>query len=216
VEVTVAKGNLIVSQSGGPTAVINNSLVGVVQEAMQQKQIGEIYGALFGIQGVLDENLIDFRQESSVSLERLRVTPGSALGMSRRKLTEDDYGRILDVFTAHDVRYFFYIGGNDSMDTSNRVSKMALDRGYELYVVGVPKTVDNDLVVTDHCPGFGSAARFVANTVRDSGVDTESGFLSTPVKIIEMIGRHAGWITAASVLGKRQIHHTWSTFLSGL
>ncbi len=198
----MAKGNVIVSQSGGPTAVINNSLVGVVHEALAQEKVGEVYGALYGIRGVLDENLIDMRREAAETLERLRVTPGSALGMSRRKLTQDDYGRILDVFKAHDIRYFFYIGGNDSMDTSNKVSKMAIERGYELYVVGVPKTVDNDLVITDHCPGYGSAARFVANTVRDTGVDTESGYLSTPVKIVEMMGRHAGWVTAAAVLGK--------------
>ena len=200
----MVKGNLIVSQSGGPTAVINNSLVGVIQEALRQEQIGEIYGALYGIRGVLDENFIDLRQEATETLELLRTTPGSALGMSRRKLIEDDYSRILDVFEAHDVRYFFYIGGNDSMDTSNKVSKMALEKGYELHVVGVPKTVDNDLVITDHCPGYGSAARFVANTVRDTGVDTESGYLSTPIKIVEMMGRHAGWVTAASVLGKKE------------
>lgn len=198
----MVKGNLIVSQSGGPTAVINCSLVGVVEEAFKHEQIGEVYGALYGIEGVLDENLIDFRRESAETLDLLRTTPGSALGMSRRKLTEEDYGRVLDVFKAHNVRYFFYIGGNDSMDTSNKVSKVALERGYELYVVGVPKTVDNDLVATDHCPGYGSAARFVANTVRDTGFDTESGYLSTPVKIVEMMGRHAGWVTAAAVLGK--------------
>lgn len=200
----MAKGNLIVGQSGGPTAVINNSLLGVIQEALRQEKIGQTYGALYGIRGVLDENLIDFRKESAESLELLRTTPGSALGMSRRRLTEDDYSRILDVIKAHDVRYFFYIGGNDSMGTSNKVSKMALEKGYELHVIGVPKTVDNDLVITDHCPGYGSAARFVANTVRDTGVDTESGYLSTPVKIVEIIGRHAGWVTAASVLGKKE------------
>ena len=197
------KGNLIVSQSGGPTPVINSSLVGVVHEALRQDRIGKIYGALYGIEGVLNEDLIDLRKESPETLELLRQTPGSALGMSRRKLTPDDYGRILDVFKAHNIRYFFYIGGNDSMDTSNKVSKMALERNYELYVVGVPKTVDNDLVITDHCPGYGSAARFVANTVRDTGVDTMSGFRSTPVKIVEMMGRHAGWVTAAAVLGKK-------------
>jgi len=200
----VIKGNLVVSQSGGPTAVINNSLVGVVHEALAQAKIGEVYGALYGIEGVLDENLIDLCQESAETLEVLRTTPGSALGMSRRKLIPDDFGRILDVFKAHNVRYFFYIGGNDSMDTSNKVSKMAQERSYELFVVGVPKTVDNDLVITDHCPGYGSAARFVANTVRDTGFDTESGHLSTPVKVVEMMGRHAGWVTAAAVLGKKQ------------
>lgn len=199
----MVKGNLVVSQSGGPTAVINCSLAGVIYEAFQHDVISEVYGALYGIEGVLDENLIDLGQESAETLELLRTTPGSALGMSRRKLTEADYGRILDVFKAHNVRYFFYIGGNDSMDTSNKVSKMAMSRNYELYVVGVPKTVDNDLVITDHCPGYASAARFVANTVRDTGFDTESGYLSTPVKIVEMMGRHAGWVTAAAVLGKK-------------
>ena len=200
----MVKGNLVVSQSGGPTAVINCSLAGVVQEALQQEAIGGVFGALYGIEGVLEENLIDLGKESAETLDLLRTTPGSALGMSRRKLTEEDYGQILDVFKAHNVRYFFYIGGNDSMDTSNKVSKMAIAKGYELYVVGVPKTVDNDLVITDHCPGYASAARFVANTVRDTGFDTESGYLSTPVKIVEMMGRHAGWVTAAAVLGKEK------------
>jgi 6-phosphofructokinase len=200
----MVKGNLVVSQSGGPTAVINNSLVGVVHEALTRDAVGDIYGALNGIEGVLSESIIDLRQEAATTLETLRTTPGSALGMSRRKLTPDDYGRILDVFKAHNVRYFFYIGGNDSMDTCNKVSKMASERHYELYVMGVPKTVDNDLVITDHCPGYGSAARFVANTVRDTGFDTESGYVSTPVKIVEMMGRHAGWVTAAAVLGKKE------------
>ena len=200
----MVKGNLVVSQSGGPTAVINNSLVGVVHEALTRDAVGDIYGALNGIEGVLSESIIDLRQEAATTLETLRTTPGSALGMSRRKLTPDDYGRILDVFKAHNVRYFFYIGGNDSMDTCNKVSKMAAERHYELYVMGVPKTVDNDLVITDHCPGYGSAARFVANTVRDTGFDTESGYVSTPVKIVEMMGRHAGWVTAAAVLGKKE------------
>lgn len=200
----MVKGNVIVSQSGGPTAVINCSLAGVVNESLQHEAIGDVIGALYGIEGVLEENLIDLGKESAETLDLLRTTPGSALGMSRRKLTEEDYGQILDVFKAHNVRYFFYIGGNDSMDTSNKVSKMAMARGYELYVVGVPKTVDNDLVITDHCPGYASAARFVANTVRDTGYDTESGYLSTPVKIVEMMGRHAGWVTAAAVLGKER------------
>jgi len=198
------KGNLVVGQSGGPTAVINNSLVGVIHEAMERAEIGEIYGMVHGIAGVLNEELVDLRRESAQTLERLRYTPASALGTVRYKVKKADYDRLLDVLMAYDVRYFFYIGGNDSMDTAHKMREAATAKGYELYCVGVPKTVDNDLAYTDHCPGFGSAARFVATAVRDTGYDTESMAANTPIKLVEIMGRNAGWLTAAASLAKAE------------
>lgn len=197
-----AKGNLVVGQSGGPTAVINNSLVGVVQEAMKHEEIGDIMGMAHGIAGILNEEFVDMRKESPETLELLRDTPASALGTVRYKVSEKDYERILEVFMAYDVRYFFYIGGNDSMDTCYKMSLLAEDRGYELHAIGVPKTVDNDLAETDHCPGFGSAARFVASSVRNTAFDTKAMGDSSPIKLVEVMGRNAGWLTAATVLAK--------------
>jgi 6-phosphofructokinase 1 len=197
-----SKGNLVVGQSGGPTTVINNSLVGVIHEAMAQKAIGGIYGMLHGIAGVIHEQFVDLRQESAETLELLRNTPASALGTVRYKITDKDYERLLEVLIKFDVRYFFYIGGNDSMDTTNKIHKLAVDRGYELHAFGVPKTVDNDLAHTDHCPGYGSAARFVAAAVRNTGYDTRAMGDSGPIKFVEVMGRNAGWLTAAAVLAK--------------
>lgn len=195
-------GNLVVAQSGGPTAVINNSLVGVVHAALRERTIEGIYGARFGIQGVLNEQLLDLRQVPDDVWNGLRATPAAALGSVRHKLTDDDCQRILAVFRKRRVRYFLHIGGNDSMDTTHRVHLAAQRAGYELVAVGVPKTVDNDLVDTDHCPGYGSAARFVAMAIRDTGRDTEAMGRSSPVKIMEVMGRNAGWLTAAAVLGR--------------
>ena len=197
-----SKGNLIVAQSGGPTVAINSSLVGVVQEALEQNAVGGIYGARNGIQGVLKEELIDLRRVPGETLDGLRRTPAAALGTVRHKLSDNDYDRLLEVFRAYDVRYFLYNGGNDSMDTAHQVHQLALEANYELVSIGVPKTVDNDLVGTDHCPGYGSAARFVATATRDTGYDTESMAPSSPVKIMEVMGRNTGWLTAASVLGR--------------
>jgi 6-phosphofructokinase 1 len=177
--------------------------VGVVQEALEQDAVGGIYGAQNGIRGVLEEKLIDLGRVPGETLEGLRGTPAAALGTVRHKLSDDDYDRLLEVFRAYDVRYFLYNGGNDSMDTAHRVHQLAQETNYELVSIGVPKTVDNDLVGTDHCPGYGSAARFVATAIRDTGYDTESMAPSSPVKIMEIMGRNAGWLTAASVLGKQ-------------
>lgn len=194
--------NLLVAQSGGPTAVINSSLVGVIEEGKSQAQIGTVIGAERGIKGVLEEALVDLSREAPATLRALRQTPSAALGTSRHKLKGDDLERIVEVLRKYDVGYFCFIGGNDSMDTANRIGALAIERKYDLQVMGIPKTVDNDLVETDHCPGYGSAARFVAATLRDAGLDTEAGATSTPVKIIEIMGRHAGWLTAATALAR--------------
>lgn len=196
------KGNIVVGQSGGPTAVINNSLVGVVQEALQHDSFGDILGMSHGIAGILNQALVDLRQESPQVLERLRRTPASALGTVRYKVTDADYERIMEVLRAFDIHYFFYIGGNDSMDTAHKIHLAAQQSGYELCSIGIPKTVDNDLAETDHCPGYGSAARFVASAIRNTGFDTESMKTSSPIKLVEIMGRHAGWLGAASVLAK--------------
>ncbi len=198
------KGNLLIGQSGGPTAVINNSLVGIVEEAMQYDAIEGIYGMVHAIRGLLKEDLVDLRRETPKTLELLRSTPASALGTARYKVTDDDYERILDLLIKYDIRYFFYIGGNDSMDTTHKVANLAASRGYEMHAIGVPKTVDNDLAVTDHCPGFGSAARFVATAIRDTGYDTWAMGESSPIKLMEIMGRNAGWLTAATVLAKSE------------
>lgn len=196
-------GNLLVGQSGGPTAVINSTLCGVIHEAMKYPEIKGIYGAIHGIQGVLEEDIIDIRREKISTIEGLKQTPSAALGSCRHKLKETDYEKILAILKAHNIRYFLYIGGNDSADTSYKIEKVAMAEGYELRVVGIPKTVDNDLALTDHCPGYGSVARFIAIATMDAGRDTDAIGVVDTVKIIETMGRNAGWITASSILGKK-------------
>lgn len=197
-----AKGNLAIGQSGGPTVAINSSLCGVIHEALAHDEIGEIYGMFRGIQGLLKDQFIDLRRQSAEVIKGLRHTPGAALGTGRYKVTPNDYERILEVLKARNIRYVHYIGGNDSADTSLKLHKLAADAGYELHVIAVPKTVDNDLYGTDHCPGYPSAARFVAMAIRDSGRDTEAMGPASPVKIMEIMGRNAGWLTAAAVLAR--------------
>jgi 6-phosphofructokinase 1 len=194
--------NLLVAQSGGPTAVINNSFCGIVVEALQRGKIRGIYGAVNGILGVLREELVDLRQEDQASIWNLRRTPSAALGSCRYKLSERDYSRLMEVFAAHDIGFFLSAGGNDSMDTAHKVAQLAAEKGYDLRVIGVPKTVDNDLPITDHCPGYGSVARFNAIATRDSGLDTEAIYTTDTVKIIETMGRDTGWITASTALAK--------------
>lgn len=193
--------NLMIAQGGGPTAVINCSLVGVIEEAKRINS-GRIIGALHSIDGILNEKLTDLGRERQSVLKEIRNKPGAALGSSRRKIREEDYGHILDVFRKYDVRYFFYIGGNGSMHTAHNVDRLARSIGYELKVIGIPKTIDNDLAYTDHCPGFGSAARYVASVTREIGLDVES--LPPPISIIETLGRNTGWLAAASSLAKKQ------------
>lgn len=199
-----AAGKAVFAQSGGPTAVINSSICGAIEEARKHKEIVAMYGSIHGILGVLHENMIDLNRESPRTISLLRQTPSSSLGSSRYKLKEEDFDRILKVLAAHDIRYFFIAGGNDSMDTANRVFRMARERGYELSVMGLPKTVDNDLPITDHCPGYGSVARWLALSVRDAGLDTEAIYTSDTIKVVETMGRNAGWITAATALARQR------------
>ncbi len=199
-------GNVLVAQSGGPTSVINASLAGVVSEALNHECIEEIYGGLNGVLGILNEELIDLAAESQQTIRALRHTPGAALGSSRYKLRRDeDFARVLEVFEAHNIRYFFYAGGNDSQDTADKISKLADERGYDIRVIGIPKTIDNDLVATDHCPGYGSVIKYVASTVREMACDNAS-FTSSGdfVSILEVMGRSAGWIAAGAALAKRK------------
>lgn len=202
---TTGRGKLVMAQSGGPTAVINSSICGVIQEAVRQDAFDGVYGAVNGIMGILHENLLDLQKESPRTVELLRHTPSSALGSCRRKLDATDLERVLEVFKAHDIRYFFYNGGNDSMDTAQKISQMAQESGYDMHVLGIPKTVDNDLVKTDHCPGFGSVARWLAIAMRDAGRDTEAiANTSTAIKIIEAMGRDSGWIAGATALARER------------
>jgi len=199
------KGNVLIAQSGGPTAVINASCAGIIQEAFQhKKEIDGVYGAVNGILGVLKEELLDLNQEDPATIELLKRTPSSALGSCRYKLSDKDYDRVLSVLKAHHIRYAFFIGGNDTMDTANKVNQLAQQAGWELRVIGVPKTVDNDLVGTDHCPGYPSVARWLAIAVRDAGLDTKAIYCADPVKIIETMGRDSGWITAATALARER------------
>jgi len=198
------KGNAIFAQSGGPTAVINSSICGAIKEAAKHKEITGMLGAINGILGVIKENMIDLNKESKKNIDLLKQTPSSALGSCRYKLKDEDYERVLKVLQAHNIRYFFIAGGNDSMDTANKVFNLAKSKNYELYVMGIPKTVDNDLPLTDHCPGYGSVARFLAISVRDAGLDTEAIYTSDTVKIVETMGRNTGWITAATALAREK------------
>jgi 6-phosphofructokinase 1 len=196
-------GNCLVAQSGGPTTVINASVAGVVSEALNNPCIEEVYGGINGVLGILKEELIDLAEESQQNIRGLRFTPASALGTCRFKLKrEQDYERILEVFEAHNIRYFFYCGGNDSQDTADKISKLAQKKGYELRVIGVPKTIDNDLVTTDHCPGYGSVVKYLCTVIRECALDHEAMGQHDLVSIIEVMGRNAGWIAAGATLAK--------------
>ncbi len=198
------KGALIFGQSGGPSSVINSSAAGVFVEALKQENITAVYGAAHGIRGVLDEEFYDISKEDMKELLLLKNTPSSALGSVRYKLKDvkkddTDYKRLLEVFKKYNIRYFFYNGGNDSMDTCNKISKFMKKSGWECRVMGVPKTIDNDLYGTDHCPGYASAAKYVATTMMELKLDAT--VYDTPmITVVEIMGRHAGWLTAASAL----------------
>jgi len=197
---TPIEGNMLIAQSGGPTAVINQSLIGAVLEAKKYKQIKNIYGALHGIQGILDENLINLKKESKTTLETVAGTPSSALGSVRRKPTPADCAAIFHVLEKYDVRYFFYIGGNDSAETTHIINEEAKKAKYQLRCFHICKTIDNDLRQNDHTPGFGSAGKFVAQAFMGDNLDNVA---LGGVKINIIMGRHAGFLTAASALARQ-------------
>lgn len=201
--------NLLVGQSGGPTAVINGSLYGVVSEGLANPEIDNVIGMVNGIEGFLADHTIDMAPlKENGELERIRTTPGSYLGSCRYKLPEDlsdpVYPELFQKFTEKEISYFFYIGGNDSMDTVSKLSRYAATVGSNIRIIGVPKTIDNDLVLTDHTPGYGSAAKYVASTVREIAIDASVYDNKPSVTIVEIMGRHAGWLTAASALARKE------------
>lgn len=204
------KGACIIGQSGGPTAVINSSALGVIETALDSGDITRVLGAAHGIKGVLEDRLYDMAQEDREELKLMRYTPSSALGSCRYKLADPDqddtdYKRILEIFKKYDVRYFFYNGGNDSMDTCNKISKYMQKVGYECRIMGVPKTIDNDLNGTDHCPGFASAAKFIATSCMEVHRDAHV-YDTGMVTVVEIMGRHAGWLAGSAGLA------TWAGF----
>ena len=207
----MAKTNLFYAQSGGVTSVINASACGVIETARLHKtRIGKIYAGLNGIIGALREDLIDTGKESAKTIAALRYTPSGAFGSCRYKLksfaeNQAEYLRLMEVFKAHDIRYFLYNGGGDSQDTANKISQFSLQQGFPITCIGIPKTVDNDLPITDNSPGFGSVAKYVAVSIREAGLDVASMCeSSTKVFVMEVMGRHAGWIAGAAGLAAEQ------------
>jgi 6-phosphofructokinase 1 len=194
--------NAVVAHSGGPTAVINASLLGIVEASRRHASISRVYGARFGIEGMMRGDFVNLTALAPSSLQAVADASSSALGTSRRAVSGDDLGRVLDICHRHGVRWIFYTGGNGSMETARQIHAAAQARGAPLAVIGVPKTIDNDLVETDHAPGYASAARFFASATRDLGADNRA--LPNVVQILEVLGRHAGWLTAATVLARVQ------------
>ena len=197
-------GSCIFGQSGGPTAVINASAYGVIRTALDAEEITKVYGAAHGIKGVLEDKLYIMDEEDPEELKYLLHTPSSELGSCRYKMADPevddtDYKRILEIFKKYDVRYFFYNGGNDSMDTCNKISRYMESVGYKCHVMGVPKTIDNDLFGTDHCPGFGSAAKYIATSCMEINKDARV-YDNGMVTIVEIMGRHAGWLAGSAAL----------------
>jgi ATP-dependent phosphofructokinase / diphosphate-dependent phosphofructokinase len=194
------RGAAVIGQSGGPTVVINQSLVGYIEAAKEAGCITRVLGARHGVQGMMEGDLIDLGAETSELLERIAKVPAAALGSVRMKPGPEDVAKVIETFKQNDIRYFFYIGGNDTAETAHIVEQVSAEQGYEMRCFHVPKTIDNDLRVTDHCPGYGSAARFVAHAFQGDDRDNRS---LPGVKINVVMGRHAGWLTAASALGRR-------------
>lgn len=194
-------GNAVVGQSGGPTGVINQSLVGVIEEVCEHKCIHNLYGAHHGVRGIVNEDFFDLKKLSRRELDDIARTPSAALGSTRDKPDQDYCNRIFDVFRKNDVRYFFYIGGNDSASTAHIVNLLAQEANYDLKVFHIPKTIDNDILVTDHCPGYGTAATFVAHAVIGDDLDNRA---IPGIKIDIVMGRNAGFLTAASMLAHRR------------
>jgi len=194
------KGNAVVGQSGGPTAVINQSLVGVIEEVCEQECIKDLLGAVHGVEGIVAENFIDLKRLSRNELEAVARTPSAALGSSRIKPDREYCSRMIKSFRKHNVRYFFYIGGNDSASSAHIINTMVQDADYDLKVFHIPKTIDNDLLVTDHCPGYGTAATYVTHAVIGDDLDNRA---LPGVKVDIVMGRHAGYLTAATMLARR-------------
>lgn len=197
-------GNVLIGQSGGPTAVINSSLSGVVEAAGRVADMDKIYGMRFGAEGLLKRQFIDLTGLNSAELKGLRCTPGSALGSSRYKLQDDDLPKIRDVLEEHGIRYFFLIGGNDTMDTIHRVEGYCRSTGYELVGIGIPKTVDNDLYGTDHTPGYASAARYIALSVQQAGRLADDMQRVDRFTVFQTVGRDSGWLAASAALARRK------------
>ena len=195
------KGNAVIGQSGGPTVVINQSLVGIIKAAKEREEIGKIYGARYGVRGMLEENFVELQGLSSRQLETVAQTPSAALGSTRDKPDEEYCQQIFEVFRKNEIHYFFYIGGNDSASTAHILNSLSEKVGYDLRAIHVPKTIDNDLPVTDHCPGYGSAARFVALAMMGDNLDNRA---LPGVKIDIIMGRHTGWLSAASILARQE------------
>lgn len=195
------KGNACIGQSGGPTIVINSSLVGAIEEAEEHAEIDRFYGAMKGIEGVLYENFIDLFREDDQVIRDMSLTPSAALGTCRTKPNERDRKRCMEVFKAHNIRYFFYNGGNDSQLTCHLISELAKESDWDMRVIGIPKTIDNDLPVTDNCPGYGSAARVAATAVQTVARDARA---FGTAEVIEMMGRDAGWLTGATQVGRQE------------
>jgi 6-phosphofructokinase 1 len=201
--VTATRGGIgLVVHGGGPTPVINASLVGAIEEAREHAEIAGLYGAAYGMDGVLREHFIDLFAESLETLRAIASTPSSALGTSRLEVGDAEIERALKIFRAHNVRYFFFTGGNGSMGTASQIARAAADSGYQLQVIGIPKTIDNDLAETDHTPGYPSTARFFACAVRDIGADNRA--LPGQVEFVEVLGRNAGWLVAATCLARHE------------
>ena len=193
-------GNLMIVQGGGPTAVFNTSLSSAISEAVSQQGAGRVFGARYGMQGLVQDDIVELGQMTANDLEFLRNSPGAALGSSRYKPAEDDYDRMVENLRRHEIRFMIFMGGNGTMKGASLVSEHCRDAGFSVQVIGVPKTVDNDIAMTDRCPGFASAARYMAQTTRDLGMDIRS--LPQPVTILEVIGRSIGWLAAATALAK--------------
>ena len=201
---SILKGAAVIGQSGGPTSVINASAYGCIKTALENENITKVYGMCNGIKGLLNDKLMIMDEEDPAELALMRTTPSSALGSCRYKLKDPDlepadYERILEIFKKYNIRYFFYNGGNDSMDTCNKVSKFMLKNGYECRVMGIPKTIDNDLTGTDHCPGYASAAKYIATSLMDIYHDARV-YDTGMITVVEIMGRNAGWLTAAASL----------------
>ena len=193
--------NCIIAQSGGPTSVINSSVVGLYNANKELKAYNKVFAGLNGIEGILNGNIIDLTSYSDEEINKFRFTPSSGLGSCRYKMksldeSTEEYDKLLDVLKANDIKAFFYVGGNDSMDTTAKLSRYAKETGIDITFIGIPKTIDNDLIYTDHTPGFGSAAQFIANSVLETYLDS-SVYTNNGIFILETMGRDTGWLAAA-------------------